>query len=218
MVVVVVFMELAILTRLQVPLSKGFFEYYPFDDYECVLDIYAYDGRAPATSEIDIEVVVIRAINYGFGFSVEPMPLESDQGYTLLKLQLARTDVFRLYPIFMILSFWFIGISWCIFVSRVVLWNKAKVEAPVVGAAISLLFALPSFRNTAPQSPPIGSSVSLQLFVKYLFSQLIFGGIFQMNAGCTLDVCSFYWAMLFAVLSVIGIIIRYLQVVPAPPP
>lgn len=72
-------------------------------------------------------------------------------------INITRTDVFRLYPVFMIIAFWLVGGFFSLMASLLVIWNRAKVEAPMLGASISLIFALPVFRNTAPQSPPIGT-------------------------------------------------------------
>jgi len=35
-----------------------------------------------------------------------------------------------------------------------------------------------------------------------------------MNPGCTLDVCAFYWSMLAAVISFIGLLLRYIMQAP----
>lgn len=115
-----------------------------------------------------------------------------------------------LYPVFQIVAFWLIGLSFCIFTSVTVLWNKRRIEGPVMAGSIGLIFALPAFRNTAPGSPPIG--------IRILPRDLPQMGTHASSSGCTLDVCSFYWAMIFVVLCFIGLVARYLITAPPPPP
>jgi hypothetical protein len=139
-------------------------------------------------------------------------PTFQDVGETEFKVHIVRTSVFQLYPVFMIIAFWLVGIFFSLLASMIVIWNRAKVEAPLLGASISLIFALPAFRNTAPQGPPIGAFglvfvVSFPLQATYL----------SCYAGCTLDVVSFYWAMLFVIIGVIGLLLRYMMQAPPPP-
>jgi hypothetical protein len=58
--------------------------------------------------------------------------------------------------VFLIIAFWMVGLSVAVLASVIVIWNRKKVEPPVLGSVIALIFALPTFRNSAPQSPPIG--------------------------------------------------------------
>ncbi|ELR20197.1 uncharacterized protein ACA1_116690 [Acanthamoeba castellanii str. Neff] len=173
-----------------IPLIKGAFDMYPFDHYDSEIAVYVYTGPTYSNSSTELALIVNKAISYGFTFSVGDQPTFQDIGATDFMINITRTDVFRLYPVFMIIAFWLVGGFFSLMASLLVIWNRAKVEAPMLGASISLIFALPVFRNTAPQSPPI---------------------------GCTLDVCSFYWAMLFVIIGVIGLILRYLIQAPAPP-
>ncbi len=184
--------------------------------------------------------------------TADKKPLLHEKGIVGFKINISRTSVFLIYPVFMIIAFWLIGIFFALMVSVMVIWNARKVEPPVLAASISLIFALPAFRNSAPQSPPIGIIVNMWTlhtfhtltclwklwilrFASFIALRVVFNCVADtlcwpamcmcmcmyvcaLSSGCTLDVSSFYWTMIFVIIGVVGLIVRYLMQAPNPPP
>ncbi len=103
----------------------------------------------------------------------------------------SRPTVNRLYPMFLVVAFWLILICEIAIYFPYVGHTKRLDNFSLVAVSVSLMFALPSIRNTMPAAPPFGAVI---------------------------DFASFFWAMLVAILCFVFSTMRFvLDTWPAAP-
>jgi len=169
----------------EIPLRSGSLDLYPFDKYSTNMVVVLLNDIG-TVQNFSIIVSGRRLYGFDYGASRHRGSGFAEELYTYSVI-ITRSGSFLVYPIFQMIAFWALGLWMALFALVVGIFKMKKAEPAVVSFTLSLLFALPAFRNTAPLSPPF---------------------------GCTLDICSFYWAMLLVLCVFFGMSVRYLQQAP----
>lgn len=165
------FLLLCILPRpsLQIYIDKGALDLYPFDKYEVNVSVEAYTGSLESylagNSPLGINVVPLAYKPYGWDIEFQdPAEVSKDgnagRGFVEFTVTFRRSGLFKLYPIFMILSLWVIALVTFYVAVKFSLFSPKPVPPPLVAAYVALLFALPAYRKSAPGDPPLGAAAS----------------------------------------------------------
>lgn len=167
-------------------LDAGSLLEYPWDTYTYRLNMFAYMGEAVDTD------VTLASLGFRVNFPADDVgPFNTAVVYNFKNGDMPayftgsffRPRVSKIYPIVVVIG------MWCIIVSEVVInyallilrWRKVDNPGLLIFHG-GLLFALPSLRNSMPFSPPLGSNI---------------------------DFMAFYWAMVVAMFTLLGVSIRY---------
>ncbi|KAF0694522.1 Aste57867_14604 [Aphanomyces stellatus] len=153
----------------KVPLLTGSLAWYPFDTYQMKLEIQtvigapAYNGSA--TPIPNFAYVVAMPDDFSWTYTVEQTKNEFDSiivgggsksntanGFTALTITVTRD--FNIYMALVFIGIWSVTIAIGYIGSMSVIWKRRAPDNPVI--FVSALFAVPTFRNTAPGKPPYG--------------------------------------------------------------
>ncbi|ETV67021.1 hypothetical protein H257_16597 [Aphanomyces astaci] len=155
----------------KVPLLTGSLAWYPFDKYLMKLEVQTVTGTSQYNAGgfkpiQDLDFVVLTPSDYtwtytvrdtkpdDFGAFVPGVGTVSDlsKGYTSLTIEVTRD--FNIYMALVFVGIWAVTIAIGWIGSMSVIWKRRPADNPVI--FISALFAVPTFRNTAPGKPPYG--------------------------------------------------------------
>eukprot|EP01137_Pigoraptor_chileana_P006148 Opistho-2@50163 len=136
---------------------------YPFDHYAFHIEMYPLypDGG-------DNEFLMQALINtQDVGvFSVEVTPFKSaDTAFRGIDVKFYRGSLFKVYPVVVVVGMWLIIITeiWVAYLLVVNRWRKLE-NPTLLSFFASLIFALPSLRNSMPQAPAIGTVIDYGAF------------------------------------------------------
>ncbi|CAK5185718.1 unnamed protein product [Aphanomyces euteiches] len=156
----------------QIPLVKGSLSWYPFDTYYAKLEVQAVTGtsmyNAGGFKPIqDFKFTVLMPKDdFSWVYKVTltaPGDFEANvpgigtipdpsRGYTSMTLEITRD--FNIYTALLFIGIWAVTIAIGYIGSMSVIWKRRPPDNPVI--FVSALFAVPTFRNTAPGKPPYG--------------------------------------------------------------
>ncbi|KAJ3243780.1 hypothetical protein HDU77_010255 [Chytriomyces hyalinus] len=133
---------------------------YPFDYWECQMEIYA--TYIPInSSQVENLPVVLQISGSPNGFDIDyhfgSMNTDNDALGTdvYLELDIHRSAATKAFAIFISSAMWMLCLSAVTLASRLWAFEK-KVEPHHIMFTTSLLFALPGLRNAMPDAPDIG--------------------------------------------------------------
>ena len=153
-----------------------------------LVQVYVWRGNPVGNPKIGLHLnvtsVTINALRF------DAVPANYSTAVITYNLNVSRTSVGQVYPVFLIVAFWLIASALGFVACSIIIHEYRRVEAPVISLFSGSLFAVPALRNTAPLSPPF---------------------------GCTLDYSSFFWCMLVCVLGFFGMVGRYIYQSTYPP-
>ncbi|KAJ3413064.1 DEAD-box ATP-dependent RNA helicase [Chytridiales sp. JEL 0842] len=172
--------------EITISFESGDVNQYPFDRYITpgllASGVY-FNTRTNRTENIAL-VVLSQGGLQTWNIDFEGTDYSDAQDATLIAFiwTFSRSGTTKFFALFIMILMWFLALL--AFTVSVTIWNrKRKVEPPMIGVTVSLLFALPAVRNTQPGAPAI---------------------------GCTSDVISFFWAMAIVAISAGMNFINYL--------
>jgi hypothetical protein len=140
---------------------------YPFDSYGGTVLISAdtygkgTDGSLTSTGVLPVGLQGTGGINgWDTGLQLEPGMVDGAFGSFELNRAFS-TQVFALLILTMVAVLAVIAL----WVSLLVITNRRRVEAALLGWTASLLFALPLLRTYLPNSPPVGAAIDVYLYL-----------------------------------------------------
>lgn len=140
---------------------------YPFDSYGGTVVISAdtygrgTDGSLTSTGVLPVGLQGAGGINgWDTGLQLEPGMVDGAFGSFELNRAFS-TQVFALLILTMVTVLAVIAL----WVSLLVITNRRRVEAALLGWTASLLFALPLLRTYLPNSPPVGAAIDVYLYL-----------------------------------------------------
>jgi len=140
---------------------------YPFDSYGGTVLISAdtygkgTDGSLTSTGVLPVGLQGTGGINgWDTGLQLEPGMVDGAFGSFELNRAFS-TQVFALLILTMVTVLAVIAL----WVSLLVITNRRRVEAALLGWTASLLFALPLLRTYLPNSPPVGAAIDVYLYL-----------------------------------------------------
>ena len=140
---------------------------YPFDSYGGTViissDTYGKgtDGSLMSTGVLPVGLQGTGGINgWDTGLQLEPGMVDGAFGSFELNRAFS-TQVFALLILAMVTLLAVIAL----WVSLLVMTNRRRVEAALLGWTASLLFALPLLRTYLPNSPPVGAAIDVYLYL-----------------------------------------------------
>lgn len=144
--------------QVSVPLAEGDVLLYPLDKHFGAFNIKARTvGGKEGVPEVDLVKVV-----HGFGLVATGEPNLDEGGlWVSFEVQRSRSAVFLAFMA--MLSITAVVIS-AVVVVRQVLLGVRKGEFGMVTWAATLMFVIPTVRNTLPNSPPVGALIDFGLF------------------------------------------------------
>ncbi|KAJ3085620.1 hypothetical protein HK102_013986, partial [Quaeritorhiza haematococci] len=160
-------------------ITRGNVALYPFDFHTVNYTVYAYENNV-TTATIPL-AVSWRNVLEGFDISSTIRP--NDRNGFVITVQLSRLTAAKVYSIFTAFVMWTLALTVFRFASDGIFDRNKKVEGPVMGACIAMLFALPALRNTQPGAPPI---------------------------GCIADIYAFFWAEFIIAVTAVAMMILYI--------
>eukprot|EP00697_Spironema_sp_BW2_P002076 gnl/Spiro4/12784_TR6770_c0_g1_i1.p1 gnl/Spiro4/12784_TR6770_c0_g1~~gnl/Spiro4/12784_TR6770_c0_g1_i1.p1 ORF type:complete len:374 (+),score=53.43 gnl/Spiro4/12784_TR6770_c0_g1_i1:31-1122(+) len=169
---------------LSVPIT-GFVARYPFDTFTATVCVSCFEGTVPSsptTTNMDIAINMNTVAVLGYVYSVMVDSSNSVPGQMLVNVTLARSVFGTVYPVFLILAFWCIGLIALGIGFQLVVFQVIPVHIDHVALVAALIFSLGALRDTAPGSP---------------------------GQGTLLDYSSYYWCMLICVLVWLGITLLF---------
>mmetsp|Transcript_27950 Transcript_27950/g.45375 ORF Transcript_27950/g.45375 Transcript_27950/m.45375 type:complete len:555 (+) Transcript_27950:91-1755(+) len=185
---------------LNIRLVNGSINDYPFDSYassmnmEIIITDESYNGL-PLDYELLIETRLVNGFKAQFPDPADKAKAKSVTGSKLIVINVNRTGIFIMYPVFVIIGMWAVSIVAFGLAARVAIYRNRRAELPMLIVYSGMTFALPMFRNSAPLAPPI---------------------------GCLMDFSSFFWTEFITIASFTAIfgtfILQKPVPAPAPPP
>ncbi|KAF0705764.1 Aste57867_6921 [Aphanomyces stellatus] len=155
----------------QVPLLTGSLAWYPFDTYLMKLEVQTVTGTSQYNAGgfkplPDFSFQVLAPDDFSWTYTLRNTKLDdfpnivsgmgtvSDPtvGYTAITIEITRQ--FNIYMALVFIGIWAVTISVGYIGSMSVIWHRRPADNPVI--FVSALFAVPTFRNTAPGKPPYG--------------------------------------------------------------
>lgn len=109
--------------------SSGSIVSYPFDIYKGNISVYLDSPSAP---DADIEVEMSLVSSYGFEFQANSNA-DVEIGWRQFELTAQRSGLFKIYPIFIMVSFWVLIVIMIYFASFVGVWHAKRLDPPVLG-------------------------------------------------------------------------------------
>ncbi|KAI9014063.1 hypothetical protein DFJ74DRAFT_681136 [Hyaloraphidium curvatum] len=136
---------------------------YPFDVWTASITTNAF-REGPNGTKLRIPVgVSVDAVSTAYIIRAQAVPNATDDasrgplaGGLEIQIQISRTAVSIALVILIALSMWALSVSMLITALDAAYIRPHRVEADVVGASISLLFALPQLRDAMPAVPSLG--------------------------------------------------------------
>jgi hypothetical protein len=130
---------------------------YPFDTYSAELPFAATVGDvltdAATPSLVWGAVAYAQMQNFRFRFEFDK---SSDASIIFLRVEVQRPPSSKVFSIFVVILMWLLTVATVTITFQVFLRDR-DVAPNLLSAQASLLFAMPSVRNTQPGSPPIGT-------------------------------------------------------------
>lgn len=144
---------------LPIPLTVGAVTDYPFDGYDSDIRFAAVQDGKPVPVLLTLDKVDSL-------FSLAVTGSDDDGG---LKLRFTRATSVLVFALFMMFAMWAIAVAVALGARHLISRRRGLVW-PAFGFMAASLFALASFRNAAPGSPPIGSLLD---YTAFLWAELI---------------------------------------------
>ncbi|MEW2499795.1 DUF4436 family protein [Amycolatopsis sp. NPDC047767] len=144
---------------LPIALTGGAITDYPFDGYESHIQFAAVQDGKPVPVLLTVDKV-----DSLFGLAVTGS--DSSGG---LDIRLTRATSVLVFALFMMFAMWAIAVAVALGARHLIARRRGLVW-PAFGFMAASLFALASFRNAAPGSPPIGTLLD---YTAFLWAELI---------------------------------------------
>ncbi|WP_326836113.1 DUF4436 family protein [Amycolatopsis rhabdoformis] len=144
---------------LPIALTVGAVTDYPFDGYDSHIQFAAVQDGKPVPVLLTLDKVDSL-------FSVAVTGTDDDGG---LQVRFTRATSVLVFALFMMFAMWAIAVAVALGARHLIAQRRGLVW-PAFGFMAASLFALASFRNAAPGSPPIGSLLD---YTAFLWAELI---------------------------------------------
>ncbi|HEX3791657.1 MAG TPA: DUF4436 family protein [Pseudonocardiaceae bacterium] len=144
------------LQEIRIGLQDGVASDYPFDSYTAVPGFYVEEAGAPVPVSTTVE-------NADPFFTAELTGANSTPGEVTVSARVSRSRSTVILAVFMMCAMWAIALS-VLIGALVIIRRRLGLVWPAFGWMAASLFALVSFRNAAPGSPPIGSLLDYVAF------------------------------------------------------
>jgi hypothetical protein len=162
-------------TTIDIPISEGNINRYPFDNFITDFQIYASTTGSANLTDIPVAFSVVGAIQ-----SFRTKILITDDSGLNIFVKSTRSFTVMFFSLFILVSMYVL--AFVVFTLAVTLWFRERtVEPATIGVAGSLLFALPAIRNTQPGVPPIGCTLDLVGFFWCMFLVMVSTALLMIN-------------------------------------
>ncbi|KAJ3185802.1 hypothetical protein HDU85_001170 [Gaertneriomyces sp. JEL0708] len=171
---------------------------YPFDSFSKVFTLTATqrivtdsptgpNGAIVSTETFAPASLLVSAnaplLSYSISFpTVCDLSPSADATLILASSSIKRATTTKLFVVVLTIFMWVLSLLAFILAVNV-WWTNRQVEPPTIAVTVSMMFALPSIRNSQPHAPPIGS---------------------------TLDVVGFFWNMVLVALAAALLLANYI--------
>jgi len=146
-------------------LAEGDPSKYPFDVFSADLPFAAtasdvmLDVNTPSLLWGAVAYAQMQSFRFAFQFNKA-----TDSDIVMLSIDISRPPSTKVFSLFVVVLMWFLTIATVTITFQVFLRDR-DIAPNLLSAQASLLFAMPSVRNTQPGAPPIGTMLdSLSLF------------------------------------------------------
>eukprot|EP00276_Gloeochaete_wittrockiana_P006703 CAMPEP_0184654914 /NCGR_PEP_ID=MMETSP0308-20130426/12569_1 /TAXON_ID=38269 /ORGANISM="Gloeochaete witrockiana, Strain SAG 46.84" /LENGTH=189 /DNA_ID=CAMNT_0027091123 /DNA_START=563 /DNA_END=1132 /DNA_ORIENTATION=+ len=139
-----------------------------------------YNNTEAICFNLQLESRVVSGFKIDFPSLFDKARYIAYPGSKQIRMKADRASIFIMYPVFVMLSMWMVTLVALSMSMSIVIWRKRRAELPMLIVYSGMMFALPSFRNSAPLVPPV---------------------------GCLMDFASFFWTVIIAICSFVGIFV-----------